>query len=220
MVTPFRFIVSSQITMASEPSGKKWGPRLLPMMLLKISPVRAEPEAPMCWMLSSPRMVMGQLFMKLAPTVTTMLGAKIPRAEGSLLVDRSAEASRLVMPAVSKPLDDEEDAEHEEHDVPVDVPCQPFEPLLFAVHRPVPLEREPVDSDEERGAAADDDGNWEPVKGGKHVADVDGNQRNQAYFEQQRRNDLFSLCQPVGGFGVVGFGNLLAEEQPKQQQAA
>ena len=40
----------------------------------------------MCWMLNMPRMVMGQLFMKLAPTVTTMLEPKTESTEGSLLV--------------------------------------------------------------------------------------------------------------------------------------
>jgi len=103
MVTPFRFIVSSQITIANDPRGKKCGPKLFPIILLKIKPVRADPVAPMCWMLSNPRIVMGQLFMKLAPMVTTMLGPKIPSAEGNLLVATSAEASRFVMPAVSNP---------------------------------------------------------------------------------------------------------------------
>ena len=134
MLTPLRRIVSSQITIASEPSGKKCGPRLFPMMLLKISPVKADPVAPMCWMLSKPRIVMGQLFMKLAPTVTTMLGAKIPSADGSLLVATRAEARRFVMPAVSNPCTTMKNAEHEEHNVPVDVPCQANEPFLLTVH--------------------------------------------------------------------------------------
>lgn len=103
MVTPFRFIVSNQITIANDPSGKKWGPKLFPMMLLNIKPVKEDPVAPMCWMLSNPSIVMGQLFMKLAPMVTTMLGPKIPSAEGNLLVAMRADARRFVMPAVSSP---------------------------------------------------------------------------------------------------------------------
>jgi len=103
ILTPLRFIVSSQITIANEPRGKKCGPKLFPMILLNINPVKVEPEALMCWMLSKPRIVIGQLFMKLAPMVTTMLGAKIPRIEGTLLVAKSADANRLVMPAASSP---------------------------------------------------------------------------------------------------------------------
>ncbi len=86
ILTPLRLIVSNQIKIANDPNGKKCGPRLLPMTLLKIKPVRAVPVTVTCCMLSMPKMVMGQLFMKLAPTVTTMLGAKTPKKDGSLLV--------------------------------------------------------------------------------------------------------------------------------------
>ena len=66
-------------------------------------------------------MVMGQLFMKLAPTVTTMLGAKTPRTEGNLLAALRAEAKRLVIPAALKPCTTMKMHKHKEHDVPVDV---------------------------------------------------------------------------------------------------
>ncbi len=47
----------------------------------------------MCSMDIKPRMVMGQLFMKDAPTVTTMLGAITPKADGSVLAEINAEDS-------------------------------------------------------------------------------------------------------------------------------
>jgi hypothetical protein len=68
----------------------------LPITLLKIKPVMAVPDTATCLMLSNPRIVMGQLFMKLAPTVTTMLGAKTPRNDGNLLVVSSAEGSNSI----------------------------------------------------------------------------------------------------------------------------
>jgi hypothetical protein len=51
---------------------------------------------------------MGQLFMKLAPTVTTMLGAKTPSADGSLLVVVSAEASSIAQPQTPRTLNHQE----------------------------------------------------------------------------------------------------------------
>ena len=41
--TPLRRMISSHITIAKEPSGKKCGPRLLSMMLLKIRLVKVGP---------------------------------------------------------------------------------------------------------------------------------------------------------------------------------
>ena len=107
MLTPFRRMVSNHMRIAKDPSGKKCGPRLLPMTLLNIKPVIACPLSAVVaatWLIENkPRMVMGQLFMKLAPTVTTMLGPNTPRTEGYLLVVTSAEAKKFVTPAVFKP---------------------------------------------------------------------------------------------------------------------
>ena len=91
MFTPLRFMVSSHIRIANEPSGKKCGPKLLPMMFEKTSVVKAWPlkatvEAMFCIDIN-PRMVMGQLLMKDAPTVTTTLGAITPSTDGSELAE-------------------------------------------------------------------------------------------------------------------------------------
>ena len=49
-------------------------------------------------------MVIGQLFMKLAPTVTIKLGAIIPKTEGNALVVTNAFAKSSVTPAFFYPF--------------------------------------------------------------------------------------------------------------------
>jgi hypothetical protein len=75
--------------------------------LEKTSLVKAEPPNAMlevaCLIDSIPSMVMGQLFMKLAPTVTIMLGATTPRTNGNVLDFTNAEAKKSVTPALVKP---------------------------------------------------------------------------------------------------------------------
>ena len=87
---------------ANDPSGKKCGPKLFPMMFEKISPVNACPPNAVlkaaCLIEKSPRIVIGQLFMKLAPTVTIKLGARIERTEGKEPAETKACARKSVKP--------------------------------------------------------------------------------------------------------------------------
>ena len=100
-------MVSSHMRMAKEPNGKKCGPRLFPMMLEKISPVNACPLKPVvavAWRIAiNPRIVIDQLFMKLAPTVTTKLGANTLNKEGNALVATSVEDRSSIMYVFRKP---------------------------------------------------------------------------------------------------------------------
>lgn len=107
ILTPLRFIVSSHMRIAKEPNGKKCGPRLLPMMLEKTSPVNACPVKPAvaaaCLIAIKPRIVMGQLFMKLASTVTTKVGASTLSTEGNVLVAVNNVAAREFPLRLGKP---------------------------------------------------------------------------------------------------------------------
>jgi hypothetical protein len=89
-------MVSSHIKIASEPSGKKCGPKLLPMMSEKTNPVNARLltaiVAAECSMKNKPRIVIGQLFMIFAPIVTIKLGARMLRKEGNVVVAKNVEA--------------------------------------------------------------------------------------------------------------------------------
>ena len=93
--------------MAKEPRGKKWGPRLFPIMFENISAVfdwELRLVISVAWFTeSSPSMVIGQLFMKLAPMVTTRLGVRIESTEGSSLVLVKRSAKRFMMFACFKP---------------------------------------------------------------------------------------------------------------------
>ena len=85
-MTPFLRIVSNHMRIANEPKGKKCGPRLFPITFEKIRLVNVCALIPAvtvaCFIDSSPRMVMGQLFMKLAPTVTIKLGRSVEKIDG------------------------------------------------------------------------------------------------------------------------------------------
>ena len=76
-------------------------------MFEKTSPVKPWPLNPAvkvaCLIDSIPRIVIGQLFMKLAPTVTIKLGASTPKTDGNALVVTKAEAKSSVTPAFFNP---------------------------------------------------------------------------------------------------------------------
>lgn len=107
MVRPFLFIVASHISIARDPSGKKCGPRLFPMMFEKIKLVLAAGLNPCvtiaCLIDRSPSIVIGQLFMALALTVTMKLRAKTEKTDGrdSALTKRVAKKS--IAPACLNP---------------------------------------------------------------------------------------------------------------------
>jgi hypothetical protein len=81
-VKPPLRITSNHMSIAREPIGKKCGPILFPMILEKIRFVAAPGVKPIaetaCLIETNPSKVIGQLFIKLANTVTIREGVRKP----------------------------------------------------------------------------------------------------------------------------------------------
>jgi len=87
---------------AKDPRGKKCGPKLFPIIFEKINPDKLETPTPAttptCLIDSKPKKVMGQLFMKLAPTVTIKLGARTESTDGREAALKKAVAKKSIAP--------------------------------------------------------------------------------------------------------------------------
>ena len=134
MLTPLRLIVSSQITIASEPSGKKCGPKLFPIMLLKIKPCQGGSRCADVLDAEQPENRHGPVVHEACSDGYNHAWRKNPQNRGQLACCQKRRRKQVCDARGFQSLNNQENAEHKEHDVPVDVLCQPDEPFLLAVH--------------------------------------------------------------------------------------
>ena len=122
-----------------------------------------------------------------------MLGPKTPRTDGNLLVVRSAEASRFVMPAVSKPWTTMKMLSINSKISQLMSFANPTKPFPLTVHRSVHVQCKPVNHSQKNCTAANHNRNRKPVQGGQNVTYINRYKRSKTNFEQDGRNHWFSL---------------------------